>query len=316
VNRLSITCGLLLALALVPNLYAQSDLQFVTGKHEIIAKLGDQPIFHYVFQDPKIRRPYFAHIKTPSGIQVSRSHPPQKGVDRDDHPDMHPGIWLSFGDLNGNDYWRLKAPTKHREFITQPKVQRGTGSFEVINEYLSSDRIKVVATESCRVEIETFAQGYLLKLTSELTSNDTDLVFGDQEEMGLGIRLASPLAVDAKQGGRILDSEGRKNGEQIWGKTAAWCDYAGPREGRWAGMTLLTSPKNFRPCWSHARDYGFVAMNPFGLNAFTKADRDDIVVKRGEKLRLAFAVVIHETDKESDYDPRSLQKQFESQEQK
>ena len=51
--------------------------------------------------------------------------------------------------------------------------------------------------------------------------------------------------------------------------------------GNWVGMTILTSPKNFRPCWSHARDYGFVAMNPFGLNAFTKIAKNDIVVKKG-----------------------------------
>lgn len=314
--RLSFVCGLLFAIASPSILVAQSVLQFDARDNEIIAKLGDQAIFHYVFKDTEIPRPYFAHVKTPSGVAVSRNHPPQKGVDKDDHPTMHPGIWISFGDLNGNDYWRLKAKTRHKAFTHRPSVIGGSGAFEVVNDYLTAGESKFVATETCRVELAPLAQGYLLKLTSELTSADAELVFGDQEEMGLGMRLATPLAVDSKKGGRILDSEGRKNGEQIWGKNAAWCDYAGPLDGRWVGMTILASPKNFRPCWAHARDYGFVAMNPFGLNAFTKAKRDDIVIKKGDKLRLGFAVVIHESEKEGDYDPKSVYEQYQKQEQK
>lgn len=314
--RNSFICGLLFAIAFPSILVAQSELQFETREKEIIAKLGGQVIFHYVFDDLEISRPYFAHIKTPSGIQVSRNHPPQKGVDKEDHPTMHPGIWLSFGDLNGNDYWRLKAKTRHKAFTHKPSVKNGLGRFEVFNEYLAADESKIVASETCQVEVEPIAQGYLLKLTSELTSANAELVFGDQEEMGLGIRLATPLAVDSKTGGRILDNEGRKNGEQIWGKNATWCDYAGPLNGRWVGMTIFASPKNFRPCWAHARDYGFVAMNPFGLNAFTKAQRQDIVIKKGDTLRLGFAVAIHETEKEAEYDPKSVYERYQMQEQR
>lgn len=306
--RFPVTCGLLVVAAVsgAGTVQAQKSLSFTSEDGKLIAKLGDQSIFHYVFKDPQIPRPYFAHVKTPSSIAVSRNHPPQKGVDKDDHATMHPGIWLSFGDLNGNDYWRLKSETRHKEFRAPARIDKGRGSFEVINEYLSSDRSKIVCTETCHVTVTPFGQGYVLKIASELTSADAGLVFGDQEEMGLGVRLATRLAVDSKLGGRILDSEGRKNGAEIWGKTATWCDYAGPVDGEWVGMTILTSPKNFRPSWSHARDYGFVAMNPFGLNAFTKAVRKDIVVKRGDKLRLGFAVVVHESRKESDYNPKEV----------
>jgi hypothetical protein len=132
--------------------------------------------------------------------------------------------------------------------------------------------------------------------------------------MGLGIRVATPLAVDKKLGGRILDSEGRINGEKVWGKTARWCDYSGPLDGNWIGMALLTSPKNFRPCWSHARDYGFVAMNPFGLNAFTKAAKQDVIVKNGESLQLGYAVVVHESALESGFNAQKAYDQFVAQE--
>ena len=145
----------------------------------------------------------------------------------------------------------------------------------------------------------------MIGLESEFHSTDGDFSFGDQEEMGLGIRLATALAVDKKLGGRILDSEGRRNGKEIWGKQARWCDYSGPLDGSWVGMTILTSPTNFRPSWTHARDYGFVAMNPFGVKAFTKQPRQDVTVKKGESLKLRFAVIVHETDREEQYDPES-----------
>jgi len=70
--------------------------------------------------------------------------------------------------------------------------------------------------------------------------------------------------------------------------------------------TVMTSPKNFRPAWSHARDYGFVALNPFGLNAFTQADKQEIVVQKGESLRIGYAVAVHEHPQQADYDPQKV----------
>jgi hypothetical protein len=126
----------------------------------------------------------------------------------------------------------------------------------------------------------------------------------------LGIRLATPLAVDRKAGGRILDSVGRRNGGEVWGKTAEWCDYSGPLEGQWVGMTVLTGPENFRPCWSHARDYGFLTMNPFGRNAFTKQGPSRVVVKPGEVLKLRFGVAVHSSKKEGDFNPDDVYREF------
>src|SRR5688572_9439484 len=61
----------------------------------VIAR-GGRPLAHFVFNDQQIRRPYFAHVKTLSGVQVTRAHPPVEGADPVDHAAMHPGIWLAF----------------------------------------------------------------------------------------------------------------------------------------------------------------------------------------------------------------------------
>ena len=285
-------------------------IRFVTEERQVKILVGDQEVADYVFEDKEISRPYFAHIKTLTGKQVSRNFPPREGVDKLDHANMHPGIWLSFGELNGHDYWRLKARTKHVRFLEPPSVEAAVGEFKVLNHYMATDSDAVVCSQECTIQVRKIVAGYIIVISSDFKSANAELRFGDQEEMGLGVRVATPLAVEKKLGGRILDSEGRVNGEKVWGKSARWCDYAGPLEGSWVGMTILTSPKNFRPCWSHARDYGFVAMNPFGLNAFTKAPKQDTIVKEGESLRLGYAVVVHETTNEDGFNVQNAYEQY------
>ncbi len=288
--------------------------RFVTEDRQLKMLVDGQEVVHYVFADREISRPYFSHVKTLEGKQVSRNHPPQQGTDKMDHANMHPGIWLSFGDLNGHDYWRLKAKTQHVRFLELPKVDEAHGSFKVLNHYFATDSDAVICSEECTIGLRKVNNGYSISITSEFKPVTDEVRFGDQEEMGLGIRVATPLAVEKKLGGRIRDSEGRLNGEEVWGKTARWCDYSGPLDGKWVGMTVLTSPRNFRPCWSHARDYGFVALNPFGLNAFTKAAKVDVTVKKGESLRLGYAVIVHESAQESDFSPQTAYEQFVTQE--
>jgi len=272
--------------------------------------LNQTEVATYVYRDELVSRPYFAHVKTPGGIQVTRNYPPRKESDATDHPGIHTGIWLSFGDLSGHDYWRLKAKTEHVRFAVRPQGEAGLGTFTVLNRYLSTDGKTSVCDELCHYQIKSVAHGYLIEMSSEFRPGANELVFGDQEEMGVGIRVATPLSVDRKQGGRILDSAARKNGKEIWGQTAEWCDYAGTIDGKWVGLTVLTGPENFRPCWCHARDYGFLAMNPFGRQAFTKEAPSRIAIKPGEVFRLRYGVVIHESAAEADYGVQAIYQEF------
>ena len=289
---------------------ADQVISFNPAPDAIRIQLGGVPIATYVFRDPQVGRPYFAHLATPAGHPVTRNHPPRTGQDAVDHPGLHTGIWLSFGDLNGCDYWRLKARTEHVRFVTAPQIKSGIGHFTVLNRYLSTDGKTTECEETCRYTIQPLPTGYLIDMQSEFRPGASDLEFGDQEEMGLGIRVATPLAVDRQLGGRILDSAGRINGAAVWGQTADWCDYSGPFEKQWIGLTVLSSPENFRPSWNHARDYGFLAVNPFGRNAFTKGEKSRVVVKPGETFKLRFGVAVHATPTANEYQPAKVYQDF------
>ena len=270
--------------------------------NSVIIFAGQQPVASYVFADEKIARPFYAHVLTTDGIAVTRNYPP-KPAEPADHADMHPGIWLAFGDLSGHDFWRNKGRVKHVEFLAEPKVEEGRVSFVVRNEYVVTlaDGEKKIASETCHHTWRMQDGNILLTLDSEFVSADATqpLVFGDQEEMGLGVRVATPLRVKGA-GGEIHTSSGQRNEKEAWGKLAQWCDYSGTIDGRQVGITLMSHPHNFRASWLHVRDYGLMVANPFGQNAFTRGEKSRIEVKPGEKLRLRFGVWIHSGKVKSD----------------
>lgn len=284
-------------------------VEFARGNDKLTVVIGGLPVATYYWQSDKITRPYFAHVRAPGGIQVTRHHPPVEGQDLVDHDTFHPGIWMSFGDINGSDYWRVKARVEQVDFVGQPKGGPGQGSFAVHNRYLDqSDPSKVVCDEEARYTFLVRPEGYLLLWDATFTA-DHEIAFGDQEEMGLGFRLATPLRVETKAdggvppgNGTIVDSRGRKNGKEIWGNSAEWCDYSGTIAGQRVGLTLFTHPGNFRPSWFHARDYGLLAANAFGRSAFGKGEKSSVVVKPGEQLRLRYGVLIHSGPKEKQLD--------------
>ena len=279
------------------------------GEGKVDITIGGKPVATYYYDDKVITRPFFAHLRTPSGIQVTRHHPPIEGTDVMDHPTFHPGIWMAYGDISGADNWRLKAHVRQAEFVVEPRGAPGKGMFAVRNEYFDQkDPHRLVASEVARFEIRTRPAGYLLIWDSTFTS-DKEMYFGDQEEMGLGIRVATPLRVASKRpdnlpagSGTMRDSHGRKNEKEIHGNAADWCDYSGTLDGKHVGMTIFCHPDNFRPSWFHARDYGLLEANPFGRHAFHKGDTSKVAVNPGESLRLRYGVLLHSESPDSPSD--------------
>jgi hypothetical protein len=267
---------------------ADEVVSFDRERNRLQIRVDGRPFASYVFQDDTILRPYFASLRAPNGIQATRNLPPVPGLDATDHDTMHPGLWLAFGDISGADFWRNKGTVEHLEFFEPPRSQGRFGRFAVKNRYRSGQA--TICEESCRVSVTPGASGYWIVLDSTFTGPES-FYFGDQEEMGLGVRVATPLAV--KNGGRLTNSDGQVNEKQVWGKQADWCDYSGAIKGEELGIMLVPCPESFRRCWFHARDYGFVAANPFGRSAFTKGEKSKVDVAKGESLRLRYAVLVH-----------------------
>lgn len=264
--------------------------------------IGGQPFAAYHYADPEISRPFFANVKTPSGIQATRNHPPDPEKDQTDHATYHPGVWMSFGDISGHDYWRLKARVEHESFVEPAEGGPGQGSFTVRNHYWSTDDTERIASEETSYTIRVVPDGYLLLWESTFTpyGETEEIVFGDQEEFGLAIRVQTPISEEF--GGQMTDAAGRQGADAIWSQSADWIDYSGELDGQWIGMTIMPAPANFRPSWYHARDYGVIVANAFGREAMQAGEKSQVPVKNGEELKLGYGVLMHSSATREDVD--------------
>ena len=255
---------------------------------KLVINYGSKFVTEFVFKDEKILRPFFANVHLP-GLRATRTHPPNPAMDAVDHDTMHPGIWLGFGDINQEDFWRNKGRIEHVRFSTEPVIKNGVLHFAEESRLLRASGKKLAELHS-DYQLRRRSGGFLLTWDAEIRASEEDLVFGDQEEMGLGARLSTSLT--EKAGGQIISSDGLKGAAETWGKQAAWCDYSGRTGEHLVGITIFPSPQNAHACWWHNRDYGVFVANPFGKRAGHVDGK--LTVKRGESLRLKFHVVLHE----------------------
>lgn len=302
--------GLALLLPSPNSLKAQANTDPTAGWHieqtedRLVFSNAGEPVGEFVFRDKMIRRPYFANLRTASGLKVTRNHPQVKGVDETDHDTMHPGIWLAFGDINGHDFWRNKGTIEHLRFTQEPMIEKDDLRFATESRLLTADG-KELCRMTCRFLLANRPLGRLLIWEAAFQADAGELTFGDQEEMGFGARVATPLT--EKNGGRILNSQGRETAAKTWGQKALWCDYSEPLQGKQVGITLMPAPSNFRESWWHNRDYGLFVANPFGREAMKQGAKSAVDVRTGETLRLGFGAMLHDAE---NYQPEKAYQAF------
>lgn len=263
-------------------------------------------IASYVWEDAAVPRPYFGNVVLPDGTPITRRYPPDPVADanNDDHATFHPGIWLAFGDIIGTDYWRNRARVRQISLQEQASDESKRLTFDVHNVYEREDHGKPpICEERCRYTIQLVEHRVLITATSVFSSAHGDFYFGDQEEMGFGARLATPLTVRHGQG-TLRNADGGVDEAGTWGRAADWCAGYARQGDRLVGLSVLSGPDNLRPAWFHSRDYGLIVANPFGRKAMTGPKDDAVmpektVVKQGESLELRFGIYLFASPEEA-----------------
>ena len=224
-----------------------------------------------------------------------------------DHGYIHPGLSLGFANINGENFWHNNrgGQVVSEGFELEPLIKDNSASFGVKNRYLGKNG-KVVCLEIANYELIKNSDGYLIRMENNFTS-DKELVFGVKEEMGMALRIASPIRV--KQGsGSIASASGGLNEKGTWGKIDKWWDYYGRQKKRSVGLQIMSGEGN-PSVWAHSRDYGLLVANPFPVDIKENRDKTT-VIKAGDPYRLRFGIQVHDTADRSSYDPKASYERY------
>ncbi len=231
----------------------------------------------------------------PTGKPVTRAYPmAEQAGERQDHP-HHRSLWFNHGDVNGLSFWH-REQIKHLEF-TRIESGQSAAVVQTRNQWVSPDG-QPVCEDQRTLSFGTERQARWIDFDITLKALDQPVRFGDTKEGTFGVRVAASMKVDAKLGGRIVNSEGQTDGE-AWGKRAAWVDYHGPLDGQTVGIAIFNHPSSFRfPTYWHVRTYGLFAANPFGLHDFLGSRQTDGSLKlaQGQSVLFLHCILLHKGD--------------------
>jgi hypothetical protein len=259
-------------------------------------------------------KPYLYPVIGPTGKPMTRAYPMETiEGEQHDHP-HHRSLWFGHQGVGGFDSWhealtieerfRKKKPedkekamavlasTKHVSFrVISFGPKRAV--IESVNDYVGSDGKKLMSDER-KITLTATKGTRVIDFDITLIASHGDVKLDDKKDAGFSVRVPTSMSITGKQGGRIYNSEGHKDGD-AWGKRAEWVTFWGPVGGETLGVTILNHPKSFRhPTPWHARTYGLFTANPFGTKSLDKTAEDGgFVLKKGEKIELRHRVILH-----------------------
>jgi len=141
------------------------------------------------------------------------------------------------------------------------------------------------------------------------------VVFHDDKEGLLGIRVAHFLESATEKGGIFMDANGNptkvdagdtagatgvyrtsegKVGDAVWATRGTWCLLTGTEAGKPETIAILDHVGNpGYPTYWHARGYGLFAANPLGAHVFDpKAAAMNFSIGKGETATFKYRVLL------------------------
>ena len=253
-------------------------------------------------------KPYLSPLRSAQGTVVTRSFPMTSSIPGEDHDEPHQrAMYFAHGDINCYDFWgeaefprwsRHPASTFGRTVFRELNEMRSgpdSGTLRAEFDLVTSDG-QVIATESQAYSFRGDEHARIIDCEFTIRANHRPVKIGDTKEGTFAIRVVKALESPP---GRMVNSDGISGEKGVWGKRADWVDYYGNVSGEDVGVAIFDHPKNLRhPTYWHARHYGLLAANPFGLKEFLHDRHQDgsFVITDGGSLTLRYRVFIHHGD--------------------
>jgi hypothetical protein len=277
---------------------------FTTEKNDrgVTVKIDGQLFTDYLIRSGT--KPILWPIIGPTGKPMTRPWPMEpnntQGVKKPDHPHQR-SFWFDHGNVNGINFWEESSKAgsiRHREFV---EVRGGHDARIVTRNDWITPADKKLCEDERTFTFRADGDRRIIDFAVTVTASEGPITFADEKDAGFGLRVPVSMAVDAKQGGRIVNSEGQTDAA-AWAQPASWVDYHGPVDGEQLGIAILNHPSSLRyPNRWHVRTYGLFAANPFGKKSLdaTSGSGGPVPLDRGQSFTLRYRVILHRGDEKS-----------------
>ena len=269
--------------------------------------IGGRPFAIYSF-DPAVAKPYLFPLRSAQGTVVTRGFPMVTDISGEDHDEPHQrAMYFAHGDINGFDFWgeaafprwsrHSRATFGRTVFRKLDEIRGGTesGTLQAQFDLLTSNG-QAIAEETQAFTFRGDSDSRTIDCEFTIRAANTPVKMGDTKEGTFAIRLVKALEPPF---GHMMNSNGATDEKTIWGKQADWVDYSGTVDGEAVGVAVFDNPQNLRhPTYWHARHYGLLAANPFGVREFTHDRHQDgsYTIPAGGVLVLRYRVFVHHGD--------------------
>ncbi len=162
-----------------------------------------------------------------------------------------------------------------------------------------------------------------------LTALDRQVVFRDNKEGSLGLRVRRELEQPGEKPEQFTDAEGKVSkvpvldntgvtglytsseglkGDKVWGTPGRWCMLGGKVGAEPVTIAMLDHPSNPNsPTYWHARGYGLFSANVFGRKVFDpKQEELTLTLEPGKSVTFRHRVLILDTAAT----PASIEREF------
>ena len=285
--------------------------------------IDGKPFTSYIWPST-LKKPVLYPLRTAKGTAVTRGFPlDPRPRERVDHP-HHVGLWLNHGDVNGLDFWNNsdaipaeqapKMGTIYHRKILSAKSGADKGELTVETAWMTHDD-KQLLRETTTFVFRGGADSRTIDRITTLTALDQKVVFRDNKEGSLGLRVTRELEQPADKPELFTDASGKTTsvpvldntgvtglytsseglkGDKVWGTRGRWCMLSGKIGDEAVTIAMLDHPSNPNsPTYWHARGYGLFSANVFGRKVFDPTQEELVLtLEPGKSVTFRHRVLI------------------------
>lgn len=305
-------------------------VQVVTeaASRRVDISIDGHPFTSYIWPTT-LKKPVLFPIVDGDGVTLTRGWPlvPHPG-ERTDHP-HHDGLWFNYSNVNGIDFWNnsdaipAERATKMGTIVFDRIVSARSGASrgELVTDSTWIDgRSHPILSESSTYVFTHRGPTRSIDLVVTLKALDR-VVFNDDKDGLLGLRVARWLESPEEKGGTFTDANGVETkvaaamnlpdvapptgeyltsegvrGEAVWSTRGRWCSLTGhDNAGHTVTVAIFDHPGNVGyPTYWHARGYGLFAANPLGRHMFdAKQPPLDYSIEKGASAIFRYRLVLY-----------------------